>query len=182
MMAWVVAVLLRALIFTLVWGSLAGAAPEYAIYGVVAVVAATGFSLVLLPPRRSVQIGGWPRRVWYTLVLVAWFIGRSAVGGVDVAVRAMKKRVDIAPAVVRAPLLLPDGHGRQVALLMMNLMPGSMVQRVITRSGVDADLTGHTADDIATTVELHTLSESLQPAQQWAQLQHRVAAATGTRI
>lgn len=180
MMSWIVATVMRAFGLTLVWGALSGWRSQYAVYGAVAIAVATGFSLLLLPPRRQVQLGAWPKRAWLTLVLINWFLARSAQGGVDVALRALKRPADIAPIVVPAPMLLPDGHARQVALLMMNLMPGSMVQRVVTGPAVDPAVTSESPEK-AMMVELHSLAEALQPAEQWAILQRRVGAAAGTR-
>lgn len=87
-------------------------------------------------------------------------------GGVDVALRAVKPTVDADPQVVVAPLELPPGAARQVALI---LMPGSMIQRMIAEDGEPA----HEPDHSPTHVELHTLSLSLGPTEQWRELQHR---------
>lgn len=161
------------------WVFLAGWTADYALYGVLGVIVATAFSLALLPPRRQVRVATWPQRAWHTLVLIAWFAGKSALGGADVAVRALRRPVDIEPVVVRAPVQLPEGHARQLALLMMNLMPGSLVQRVIPGTAED-DRPGDA--DAGLTVELHTLAATLQPAEQWAQLQRRVGAAFGEEL
>lgn len=67
-------------------------------------------------------------------------------------------------------------------MLLMNLMPGTMVQRAVAvdKDGrlLDADCPG----TVATGVELHTLSEDLAPARQWAELEQRVAAAYGVEV
>lgn len=110
---------------------------------------------------------------WLLVILLAgWFLGQSAAGGVDVARRALGRRPDIEPAVVRAPVDLPEGHARQLAMLLMNLMPGSMIQRAPGSTGHDA-----AASAGGDQVELHTLSVSLDPAGQWSRLQRRVAQA-----
>ena len=98
--------------------------------------------------------------------MLGWFLWQSARGGVDVALRALKPTVDADPQVVIAPLELPPGAARQVALI---LMPGSAVQRMITEDGEPA----HEPDHSPTHVELHTLSLSLGPTEQWRELQHR---------
>lgn len=161
------AVLSRGTLLALIWVVFAGWDAAYAGYGTVSVAAATALSLAMFPVsagRSRTAPFRW-RRVGAILTLPLWFVGKSIVGGTDVAWRAAKRPVDIEPAVVSAPCLLSPGDSREVALLMMNLMPGSMVQRV--------------TDD---TVELHTLSEALGPERQWDSLQRRVAAAFGESV
>ena len=167
-MTWVTAAVMRALVLTLFWIALAGWSADYAVYGVTSVVLATAMSLALLPPHPP-SPRTWLRRAVGTLTLLGWFLWQSARGGVDVALRALKPTVDADPQVVVAPLEIPPGAARQVALILMNLMPGSMVQRVITEDGEPAHAPGHSP----THVELHTLSLDLEPAEQWRQLQHR---------
>lgn len=176
-MRWLVAAVFRALLLGMIWVALAGWEASYAGYGVISVAAAVALSLVLLPPGPP-RPGQWPRRAWSSVVLAGWFLWKSVVGGTDVSIRALKRTPDIAPAVVPAPYLLPAGHARQTATLLMNLMPGTMVQQVVGETGVAAD---H-PDQHASGVELHTLSRSLNPAQQWEQLQRRVAAVYGVAI
>lgn len=160
-MKYLVAVTLRSIFFSLVWAALGSWESDYLMYGVVSVVAATALSISLVPPEDT-RIREWPRRAWGALLLAGWFMGKAVSGGVDVAGRALRATPDIDPTVVRAPLRLPPGHAREMSLLLMNLMPGSMVQRVI-------------GDE----VELHTLSAVLEPARQWEALQRRVGMAFG---
>lgn len=171
---------LRGGLLAILWVLLAGWDRDYVGYGVVSVLAATALSLAMFP----VHSGGQPaasslrrqgdsrqrgapslrQRITAIMTLPLWFIWKSMVGGVDVAWRALRSPVDIEPIVVKAECQLPNGNSLQMALLMMNLMPGTMVQRVIG----DGDC-----------VELHTLSAALQPEMQWENLQRRVAAAFG---
>ncbi len=162
---------LRGLLLALVWVALAGFASDYAIYGVVSVAAGTALSLVLLPPRRDSGGAGWFGRLWGSVLLAGWFLWQSAQGGVDVARRSVARVPDIDPEVVTVPVALPEGGGRQVALLMMNLMPGTMVQR-----GPRA------LPDGSECIELHTLSAALEPAAQWGALQLRAARAAGVEL
>ncbi len=120
------------------------------------------------------------------VVLVVWFLWQSVIGGADVALRAVRRRVDVDPVIERAPFLLPEGHARQLALLLMNLMPGSMVQQVIGQAATDEgsdnapEPAGSPArDEAEEIVELHSLAAALRPAQQWENLQQRVGAAFG---
>ncbi|WP_300345043.1 Na+/H+ antiporter subunit E [Nesterenkonia sp.] len=184
-----VSAVLRGVPLGLLWVALAGWNADYALYGVVSAAAAAGLSLVLLPPQRLPQLRRWPRRVWNGLMLAGWFAGQSAQGGVDVAVRALRRTPDIEPVTVRAPVVVAEGPARELAMLMMNLMPGSMIQRGPFPAGstrgagaVSPSRTGVSAQDPhqrrpQELVELHTLSPELDPAVQWRQLQQRTAAA-----
>ena len=181
-MKYVAAGVMRAVVFGLLWVSFAGWDPNYAAYGVVSVAAASAMSLGLLPPRGVPNPSRWPRRIWFSARLAVWFLYQSGVGGVDVARRAITRTPDIAPTVVVAEVFLPEGHGRQLAMLMMNLMPGSMIQRGPFTAGPTGERAGEGAGadsrgDAEEVVEIHTLSESLNPAEQWRQLQLRAAPA-----
>ncbi|GAA1164164.1 Na+/H+ antiporter subunit E [Nesterenkonia sandarakina] len=175
----VVAGVLRALLLGLLWWALSGGGADYVIYGVISVALATALSLVLLPPSSARSPREWPRRWGAIVVLLGWFLGQSVIGGLDVARRALSRPIDVEPCVVVAPFELEPGQARQLALALMNLMPGSMVQQVIDAEGEPAD---HTAEGPVSTpvaVQLHTLSAQLDPASQWARLQRRVGAAFG---
>ncbi|GAA1809017.1 Na+/H+ antiporter subunit E [Nesterenkonia flava] len=176
-MRWLTTGVVRAALVTLLWIFFAGWNPEYVAYGMVSIAAATALSLWLLPPREPSRLQRWPLRVWFSAVLFVWFLGQSVAGGVDVAVRALRRPVKIEPAVVVAPLQLPEGHARQRALLMMNLMPGSMIQRVTDGAGDPARVTSTGWTTTPAQVELHTLSASLNPAAQWQSLQQKVSRA-----
>lgn len=172
---------LRAVVLGLLWWALSGAGADYVIYGLVSVVLATVLSLLLLPPSRGSSPRRWPRRLGSSIVLLSWFLGQSVLGGLDVARRVLARPVDIDPGVVVAPFALEPGHARQLALTMMNLMPGSMVQQVVTADGKPADNTAEGPVREPAAVQLHTLSPQLDPADQWARLQARVGAAFGVR-
>lgn len=165
-MRWIVSAVLRLSAFGLVWLGLSAADPAQLPYGIIAVLAATALSLALLPPAQP-SIGRWPARIWGTVVLAAWFLQQSVIGGIDVARRAIWPTVDIAPAVVDVDVTVPAGPAQQLCYLIMNLLPGSMVQHV---KMVDGNLVA----------EIHTLSLSLEPAKQWDTLQHRVQQALQT--
>lgn len=173
-MRWAVAAIVRAALLGVVWVFFAGWETDYALYGLVSVSAATALSLVLQPPQGAPRPASWPRRAWFALVLTAWFVVQSVRGGTDVALRALRGPRGIDPAMVEAGFELPPGHARELSLTMMNLMPGSMVQRVRGASGRTADVVSDRPVEEPTHVELHTLSPALNPAGQWAELQHRV--------
>lgn len=174
-MKWILAVVLRGLLLGLLWTAFSGADPEYLVYGAASVSCAVALSLALLPPRGSPRPARWPRRLWFSVLLSLWFLGQSVVGGVDVARRAVRRQPDIDPTVIPAPVHLPEGHARQLAMVLMNLLPGSMIQRSIP--GEDPHGEPNREAYRGDTVELHTLSPALDPARQWSRLQHRVAQA-----
>lgn len=174
-------IVVRVVLFVLVWGALAGWDPGYAVYGIVGVIAATALSVVLLPPGRA-DIRAGPRRGWAFLRLVGWFLRQAIVGGVDVTLRAVRRTPDIDTAVVMAPFALPPGPGREAAMLLMNLMPGTMVQRAVAVDNDGRLLDADCPSVVATDVELHTLSEDLAPARQWAELERRVAAVYAVEV
>lgn len=159
-MRWIISTLLRVVVFSIIWVALSGASGDMLVYGIVAVIAATALSLGLMRPGQP-QPKRWPARVWGTIVLAAWFLQQSIRGGIDVARRALTRRVDIAPEVVDVDVELPEGPAREVCYLLMNLLPGSMVQRVRTT-------------ELGTIAEVHTLSMDLNPEDQWQRLQDRV--------
>lgn len=161
-MRWIVSALLRATGFALLWAGMAGWSSDYAVYGLVSVALTTAFSLVLLTPAAArPSPGAWPRRCWSGASLATWFLWQAARGGVDVALRALRRTPDIDPQVLTVPVELPDAAARQVAQLMMNLMPGTLIQGEVTQDGSPA-------------VVLHTIAAELEPARQWSELQRRV--------
>lgn len=167
----VISGVVRAAVLGLLWVFMAGWDADYAAYGLISVAAATTLSLALLPPQRRPEPARWPQRVWFSLLLALWFLWQSVVGGVDVARRAITPRPDIEPTVVVAAVQLSDGHALQLSVLLMNLMPGSMVQRGPRPADQEDDA------DAEEVVELHTLSQALNPAEQWNQLQLRAGRA-----
>ncbi|GFZ87789.1 Na+/H+ antiporter subunit E [Nesterenkonia alkaliphila] len=174
---WVVAGLLRAAALGLLWVFFAGLNGDYLIYGAVSVAACTGLSLWLAPPASAVRISRWPARVWYAAALFLWFVWQSVLGGLDVAARSLRRPVRIEPTVVTAQIQLEEGHARQLAMIMMNLMPGSMIQRTTDHTGATSMVQGGGYTVQPTHVELHTLAPELDPATQWQNLQRRVARA-----
>ena len=96
--------------------------------GVLAVVAATLSSLVLLPPAgRSWSPVGAVR-------FAGFFLRQSAVGGIDVALRALKPGMDLDPALVEYTTRLPEGGSRVLFANTISLLPGTLSAEVRDRS------------------------------------------------
>lgn len=167
-MRYVASALLRLIIFAAVWAGFTGAKTDYIWYGLLSVSLATALSLVLVPPR-DFSLLRLPALVWHGLVLGLWFIKKSIVGGIDVALRSLSRPLRIDPVVVSARIELPEGAARHIALILMSLMPGTMVQRLLTEDGTLA----HARGTEPTHVELHAIAAELDPEQQWLELQRR---------
>lgn len=124
-------VLVRALIFAVLWWVLMEGDLSYAVYALFAVPAAVALSLLLAPPRGG-SWTGLPRRVVAAVTLTVWVVYRAVIGGADVALRAVHPsrggRAD--PQVVTVPIRL-TGTARAFALGTFNLMPGTLVQGTI---------------------------------------------------
>lgn len=159
-MRWIYGGVFRLVVFGVIWLALSEADPTQFVYGLFACATATAVSLWLLPPNEP-TIRRWPRRVWGTVMLAGWFIQQSFTGGVDVARRAIRPTVDVEPEIIDVVVELPEGAAQQVCLVLMNLLPGSMVQHTREVNG-------------QTVAEIHTLSRELEPEKQWARLQNRV--------
>lgn len=180
------AVAARVVAFAVMWWALSEGDASKALYGIPAVALAVGVSVALRPPRAGGDRGRGPRgrgphrqgalrhgplrrgslrRARAMCALAGWFAGQAVVGGADVALRALRRPVAIDPVVVTAPIALPPGGARQIALVMLNLMPGTLVQ-------------AHEGDE----ARVHALSPELPVLEQWSELQSRVAAAAGVRL
>jgi multicomponent Na+:H+ antiporter subunit E len=132
----------RVLLMVVLWWVLTEGDPTTWTYAVALVPLATGTSLWLLPPRP--RLGPPHRRAWALAQLVAWFLGRSVAGGVDVARRALSRPVDLAPGLVEHRLSLPAGLPRVAVADLTSLMPGTLSVAlegdVLTVHVLDTDL------------------------------------------
>lgn len=114
------AILARGTALALIWWVLAeGRADSWGV-GAVSVAVALAASLLLAPPR--------PRRLSPAGLLgfAGFFLVQSFRGGVQVAARAFKPRMDLAPALVEVPVTLPEGLARVLLVNTLNLLPGTV--------------------------------------------------------
>ena len=95
--------------------------------GFLAVLAATLSSLTLLPPAgRSWSPVGAVR-------FAGFFLRQSVVGGIDVALRALKPGMDLDPALVKYETRLPEGGARVLFANTISLLPGTLSAEVRDR-------------------------------------------------
>lgn len=111
--------LVRTALFASAWLVLTEGNPSAWVFGVLAVPAAAALSLWLLPPEHPIKL----RRV---IAILPKFLWESVKGGVDVAWRAFKPRMPIAPGWVVVPVALPD-TAQVVLSAELSLMPGTLV-------------------------------------------------------
>lgn len=93
-------------------------------FGCVVVLAAVASSL-WLPQSRPLT---W--RLLGTARFAVAFLSGSLLGGVDVARRALSRRLSIDPALIDYPLGLPPGPARNLFLGTVSLMPGTLCANV----------------------------------------------------
>jgi multicomponent Na+:H+ antiporter subunit E len=112
--------LLRGAGFLGLWVVLIGSQPADLAAGLLAAALATWASLRLLPP-------GMNRlRPGALTLLTARFLWQSVVAGWDVAWRAFDPRLPIKPGLVRYPVRLPPGAGRNAFASLTSLLPGTV--------------------------------------------------------
>jgi multicomponent Na+:H+ antiporter subunit E len=152
-------VLQRGLFFALLWWiSVEGRLDAWGA-GLAAVAAATAASLALLPPGRiRISARG-------LLGFLGFFFSQSARGGVQVALMALRPRVDLRPAVIELSLSLPPGLPRILMAAVLGLMPGTVGIR----------LTGDR-------LRVHVLDERLPVAAETAALEAHIARMFGGSV
>lgn len=118
------ALLQRGLLFALLWWiSIEGRQGAWGA-GLAAVAAATAVSLVLLPPGRTrISARG-------LLGFLGFFVSQSAKGGAQVALMALRRRIDLRPTVIELSLSLPPGLPCVLMAGVLGLMPGTVGVRL----------------------------------------------------
>ncbi len=111
--------LLRTSFFTLLWWSITEGAGGWMI-GVPTILLALAASLWLQPRRRlSLRPAG-------VLRFAAFFLVQSMRAGLDVALRALRPRMRLTPALLEYRLRLPTGPARVFLADTMSLLPGTL--------------------------------------------------------
>jgi multicomponent Na+:H+ antiporter subunit E len=104
----------------IVWVVLTGADLRSPLLAAALIAAAAATSLWLVPP-------GAVRVRWGGLAsFLPFFVGASALGGIDVARRALDPRQAVAPELVEHRLRLPAGAPRTVFTATVSLLPGTL--------------------------------------------------------
>ncbi|MGD8925602.1 MAG: Na+/H+ antiporter subunit E [Thioalkalispiraceae bacterium] len=142
--------ILRTLIFLVIWRLITDGDPASWWIGLPAVVLAVIASHSLLP-KTSVN--------WYELFkFIPYFFIRSLVGGIDVARRAFHQKLPIAPALIEYPLRLPTGFPQVFFINTVSLLPGTLI-----------------ADSHGDTLEVHVLDETSGFIDEIRSVEQRVA-------
>lgn len=110
----------RGLAFALLWWVLAEGRLDAWGVGLASVLLATLASLRLWPPGAGrVAPAG-------LAVFVGFFLAQSMRGGIQVAIQALRPRMDLAPAVLELPLTLTRQWERVLLVNTLNLLPGTV--------------------------------------------------------
>lgn len=152
----------RAVFLAGIWLILTGADPGGIAIGIVAVAAATGLSLALMPPRAGVAL-------WPLAVMIPGFLWRSLLGGLDVARRVFDPRLPLRPGWKIMRTRLPDGGkvalGGEFSLMPGTLVAGSKGDRLLIHMlDTGQDITGDIAREEACFARaLHAEHEARNP-------------------
>ncbi len=145
--------------YVFLWAVFSGGGPSSWVVGAPAVLLALWATYVLAP----VQIPHF--NPVYVLVFVPVFLRLSFHGGIDVARRAMGRRVRVAPALLDYALRLEPGTPRFFFMLCISLLPGTL----------SADLDGDR-------LTVHVLDGQMDNAAELAQLEGQVARLFGVAL
>jgi multicomponent Na+:H+ antiporter subunit E len=145
-------VLARILVFSLLWWILTEGGSLFSVLGLLGVGLAVVASFRLLPPR------SWPLRPLGVVRFLPYFLRQSLRGGLDVAFRAMRFRVDVTPTVITHVFTMKSESARVLFVWVASLLPGTAV----------VDLQGGKA-------RIHVLDQRLADPATLRELEQRVA-------
>jgi len=120
-----------------------------------------GLPLAVIAALLSIRLLPAKGRLWSLkglLRFIPFFLYQSLHGGLDVAVRALRPRLPIAPALIHYSVRLPEGAARIFFADVISLLPGTL----------SAEL-----DDVR--LRVHVLDEGLPVTQKLSALEDRVA-------
>ncbi|PKM44213.1 MAG: hypothetical protein CVV05_10680 [Gammaproteobacteria bacterium HGW-Gammaproteobacteria-1] len=152
----IAAALWRGVAFALLWWTLAEGRTENWGLGLAIIGLATLASLRLLP---ATALRLSPRGL---LGFGTFFLVQSIRAGTQVAIMALRHRLDLAPAMLELPITLPPGAARIWLANTLSLLPGTL-----------------SVDIGATHLRLHVLDRRLPIAHEVAQVEARIAAVLG---
>lgn len=114
----------RLAVFSLLWWLLTEGRPDAWLFGVPFIAAAAAVSSLSRPAPAA---GGGQRISLVSLLrLSAYFLGHSLRAGVDVAARAFRHPLPLAPTLINYPLRLPAGAPTVLMAGLVTLMPGTL--------------------------------------------------------
>lgn len=147
------ALLSRGLLFAILFWIFAEGMPRYPWLALGFVIAAAATSLALLPARAfRIHAGG-------ALRFLPWFLAESARGGFDVATRAIRPDLPLAPGFIEFRLRLAGPPARAFFANAVSLLPGTL-----------------SIELSADALTIHALDVRQPVAERLAQLEDRVAA------
>ena len=117
------AIRLAVIAFALWWILTEGAGDWFA---ALAVTAAAVYSGLRWGPG---ELHAW--RPWQLTLFLGWFIRQSLRGGVDVSLRACRRRMRIDPCLVERHTNLPPGQPRTLFVAVMSLLPGTLAADMV---------------------------------------------------
>lgn len=145
-------VVTRLILFTAIWWMLTGGGENAWGVGIVVILAALATSLRLLPagPRR-ISLRG-------LLTFAVFFIARSVMAGTQVALIAIRPRLDLRPVIVEMHTRLKDESERVFLASTLSLLPGTL------SAGLDGAI-----------LRLHILDERMPAEEEFRAVEARVA-------
>jgi multicomponent Na+:H+ antiporter subunit E len=130
MMSHLAGLLGRFALFWAIWWLLTDGRTDGLVFGAGFAAAAALMPLVLLDAPDAPPDGPRPRALLPTvlrgLLLLPFFLWQSLYGGVDVALRALRPRMPLAPTVLDYRLRLPPGPAPVMLASLVSLMPGTL--------------------------------------------------------
>lgn len=174
-MNWTFGALARLVLMAAVWWILSEGTSSTCVYAVVLVPLATAVSLWLVPTRP--WRGSLVRRGAAAVRLAGWFIWQSVRGGTDVAVRSLRRPVDVDPVEVRLPVGLTSRRAQVLLADVSSLTPGSLSVDLVTAEG-DSVPGEHTGEVF---LHLHVLHHELPVQDTVRDLESLIARVWGER-
>ncbi|PTN35301.1 Na+/H+ antiporter subunit E [Desulfonatronum sp. SC1] len=112
-------VLARILGFSLLWWILTEGGSLFSVLGLLGVGMAVLVSFRLLPPR------SWPLRPLAVVRFLPFFLWQSLLGGLDVASRSMRLKVNVTPILITHVFTKESEAARVLFVWVVSLLPGT---------------------------------------------------------
>jgi multicomponent Na+:H+ antiporter subunit E len=126
MMSRLLGLLGRFALFWAIWWLLTDGRADGLLLGAAFAAVAAAMPLVIAEPQDAGRSRALLPTVLRGLLLLPFFLWQSLYGGVDVALRALRPRMPLAPAVLDYRLRLPPGPAPVMMASLVSLMPGTL--------------------------------------------------------